>query len=252
TVRVQGVPLGWDKNRLAIFLTESFGTVPTIKSLAQEVQGGVQSATASFQTASDVPKLPMSIKLPTLSKEEASRPASLQVDNNFYGVTTLFIPKEADDRVDVIALPGLGGHAFESFKHPPDEYMGLRDTLPQDLTNDATGQPMARVMTFGYESGVAGSNLEGLATRLHHSLLPLVATPIARPVIFVAHGFGGLVLKQALVSLSKLENEKDHKLLQAGHGFLFFGIPHAGMDKATQLACHMDLVAQEGRLPRRR
>ncbi|KAI9148687.1 Enniatin synthetase [Paramyrothecium foliicola] len=237
TVRVRGVPLDWDAKRLAEFLAGSSDSAPTIKSLAQEVQEGTQSATASFQAASDALRksgFTRSIELPRSPKEETTRPAYLQVDDGFHGITTLFIPPKDDHRVDVIALSGLGGHAFGSFKQRAGDYMWLRDALPYDLTSDATGQPMVRVITFGYESGVAGSrnmqNLEDLATMLHNSLLPLVSSPIVRPIIFVAHSLGGLIVKQALISLSKSKNEEDQRLLHAVYGVVFFGVPHDGMD----------------------
>ena len=99
TFRVRGVPRDWNADRLASFLTESFASAPTIVSLAVEVQGGVQSATVCFQTLPDVLRMPgcaKSIRLPGSSKEEASPPTYLQVDDGFHGITTLFIPPEND------------------------------------------------------------------------------------------------------------------------------------------------------------
>ncbi|KFA68648.1 hypothetical protein S40285_09439 [Stachybotrys chlorohalonatus IBT 40285] len=219
TFRVRGIPADWDTKRLTSLLMETFDLVPTVTSLAQEIQTGVQSATVSFQAASDVLRMPepgTSIRLPRSLNEEASRRAYLQLDDDFHGMTTLFTPPEDDHRVDIIALSGLGGHAFGSFKQRAGDYMWLRDALPDDLTRDTTGRPMARVVTFGYESGVAGSkniqNLEDLGTMLHNSLLPLISSPIT------------------LISLSKSKNEEDQRLLQAVYGIVFFGVPHDGMD----------------------
>ena len=109
----------------------------------------------------------------------------------------------------IIAISGLGGHAFGSFKQRAGNYMWLLDALPYDLITNASGRPMSRVMTFGYESSVARSknvqNLEDLATMLHHNLLPLVASPIVRPIIFIAHSLGGLIVKQVgLINMLRL------------------------------------------------
>lgn len=77
--------------------------------------------------------------------------------------------------------------------------MWLRDALPFDLRDEATDNPMARVVTYGYNSTVAGSNstqnLEDLATAFHTSLRPL-ADGQNRPIVFIAHSLGGLVIKQ--------------------------------------------------------
>lgn len=101
----------------------------------------------------------------------------------------------------IVAVPGLGGHAFGSLKERGGEHMWLRDTLPFELDNEATGRPMARVMTYGYDASVANSpstqNLEGLGTSLRSSLLPLAASPKTWPIVFIAHSLGGLVVKEA-------------------------------------------------------
>ncbi|KAI9163486.1 Protein SERAC1 [Paramyrothecium foliicola] len=223
TVRVRGVPLHWDAERLTTFLAESSGAVVNIKSLAQEIQEDVKSATASFEVASSglhTPRISRSIQLPTSPKEEASRPAYIRVDDDFHGITTLFIPPDADHRIDVIALSGLGGHAFGSFKQRAGEYMWLRDALPYDLVSDATGRPIVRVMTFG--------------------LLPRAAGPTVRPIIFVAHSLGGLIVKQVLISLSKSKNKEDQKLLRAVYGIVFFGVPHDSMDIASLIPMIVD------------
>ena len=57
----------------------------------------------------------------------------------------------------VIAITGLGGHAFGSWRshfsteYPLDRPMWLRDFLPQRF-------PDARVMTYGYDSSLRESN----------------------------------------------------------------------------------------------
>jgi hypothetical protein len=78
--------------------------------------------------------------------------------------------------------------------------MWLRDSLPYDLTWEGDDRPLARVMIYGYESSVPQSkniqNLEDLSTSFHHGLLGLASAPTIRPIIFVAHSLGGLIVKQ--------------------------------------------------------
>lgn len=77
--------------------------------------------------------------------------------------------------------------------------MWLRDTLPRDIIDEGSKKPMARIMTYGYESGVVESSsfqdIEDLGTMLHQSLRSLAASRM-RPIILIAHSLGGIILKQ--------------------------------------------------------
>ncbi|KND89201.1 Protein SERAC1 [Tolypocladium ophioglossoides CBS 100239] len=229
TFRVRGVPLEWDNVLLCSFLADQDRSASLrVLSLATEVNGQSKTATVSFQNPSASQS--WQLHLP----EESPRPQCITLDDGFLGLTTLYIPSPEDHKIDVIAVSGLGGHAFGSFKERGGVHMWLRDALPYDLTHENDDRPMGRAMTFGNDTAVAEStstqNLEDLASSFHSSLLPLVAGPRTRPIIFVAHSLGGLIVKQALISLAKSEKDEDKMLLQAVYGVAFFGVPHDGMD----------------------
>lgn len=80
----------------------------------------------------------------------------------------------------IIALCGLGGHAFASFKERDGNHMWLRDDLPDDF-------PHARILTYGYDTKLENSqsiqDLEAIATTFRTAL------KIARPKdsVSIAH-----------------------------------------------------------------
>lgn len=93
----------------------------------------------------------------------------------------------------VIALSGIGAHAFGSFKSRGKPHMWLRDDLPKDL-------PGSRVMIWGYESTISKSkdtkSIQDMSRQLRHDLSQISESVRSRPFIFVAHSLGGLVLKK--------------------------------------------------------
>ena len=72
-------------------------------------------------------------------------------DTYFYGLTALNTPRSKEDTVDCVAVCGLRGYAFGSFKEKGTSYIWLRDSLPKDLPN-------LRVLLYGYESRLEGSD----------------------------------------------------------------------------------------------
>ncbi|KAI9151452.1 putative ankyrin repeat protein L88 [Paramyrothecium foliicola] len=254
--RVRGVPLGWTELELQSFLAEHerFAGL-CIKSLALEAHGRWKTATITY-SASSLNDTAWSIPLP------ASVGGQLTFDSDFFGLTTLFTPPNGhevecvDTRsfevksilvlkdISILALSGLGGHAFGSFKDKNGEHMWLRDSLPRDLATEDNHQPIARILLYGYESRIPDSDntqdLEDIASALRTALSSLINASRIKPIVLVAHSLGGLVVKQALILLSQSDTSVDRILIKAIRGVLFFGVPQAGMDVTSLLPLAKD------------
>lgn len=135
------------------------------------------------------------------------------------------------NRFSCIAISGLGGHAFGSFKERAGTHMWLRDSLCSDL-------PGARIILYGYDTQLYGSHtfqdLEALASTLRIDLQALATQdssdvqPQSKPLIFIAHSLGGLIVKEAIIQMKRDKNNQT--LLESIYGGLFFGVPNQGMD----------------------
>lgn len=112
-------------------------------------------------------------------------------------------------------------HAEETWTS--GDKLWLKDFLPSRL-------PTARVMIFGYNSNVAfNTSIDGVREQAAILLerLELEREDVEeRPIIFVAHSLGGIIVKRALV-LAKL-NDSYKAIREATHGIAFFGTPHQG------------------------
>ena len=92
-------------------------------------------------------------------------------------------------------VPGLGGHVEKTWQSRKDGTLWPRDLLPSQIPN-------ARVLGFNYNTtlkGTAGnsgirSHAEGLMMRLFEDRYDTVDK--TRPLVFVGHNLGGLIIKQ--------------------------------------------------------
>ena len=135
------------------------------------------------------------------------------------------------DYRSLVVISGLGSHAFGSWKDRDSDHMWIRDALPEQL-------PGARVMLYGYDSTLANStssqNLGDVASRFRESLSVNIGRRTkrrtnCRPLVFIAHSLGGLVLKQAIIQMAS-GDPADLENLRATFAILFFGVPNQGMD----------------------
>ncbi|KGO78310.1 hypothetical protein PITC_059230 [Penicillium italicum] len=150
-----------------------------------------------------------------------------------------FHPESPECCIDVIAVHGLGGHHERTWTWNPVGSTGekpcvwLRDLLPSEIPN-------ARILSFGYSSAVAFSKSIGDISTFAEQLLSLTLRERAsenqrsRPVVFVAHSLGGIVVKKALEYAQQRRDQRPEclELLKSIKGILFMGTPHGGSNSA--------------------
>lgn len=151
------------------------------------------------------------------------------IDDHFDGITTLFSPvTDGEHQIDVLAVSGLGSHPFGSFVHKEDGNMWLTNNLPRDI-------PAARVMIYGYESGLPGSRshvqLDDLAGPLQIAICQILRSDKRKSLLLIGHSLGGLLVKEALIRIAEpgFQNGLPN-LLDMVTGTLLFGTPNDGLD----------------------
>ncbi|TLD32706.1 hypothetical protein PspLS_01007 [Pyricularia sp. CBS 133598] len=147
------------------------------------------------------------------------------------GMYNVHVPQGQID-VDIIAVPGLGTHPTACWGAPDPKESFNWITSPDGL---AATFPTARILRYSYASAWRGqfkikkdfdaSIVNGLCFGLKAEREKLHSG--GRPVIFIGHSMGGLVVAQAL---NELDRRRDlyGDILPCVTGCLFFGVPFNG------------------------
>lgn len=110
----------------------------------------------------------------------------------------------------IVAVHGLNGHCVRTWSFQekngksPTTYW-LRDLLPNEMPN-------ARVMTFQYESKVLFNKATGGVSDTADQLFRELQTKRKdvkpeRPIVFLAHSLGGILVKQASPGFFRIEQQ---------------------------------------------
>lgn len=135
-----------------------------------------------------------------------------------------------EDRVgDVIFVHGLDGNATETW-HPTGR---VKDFWPKWIGEDI---PHVGVWTVDYEARSlkwSGSALP-LSDRATNCLEKLVAAGLGeRPLVFVTHSLGGLLVKQMLRHAKEMANPDWIAINEMCRGVVFLATPHSGADMSN-------------------
>ncbi|KAJ5823858.1 Mitochondrial substrate/solute carrier [Penicillium robsamsonii] len=128
------------------------------------------------------------------------------------------IAVEKDSNVDIVAVPPIGAdHRKTWIAH------GARSSwLELELLKHI---PRARVLLYNY-GDLRDDKIDTLGERLLNQLrTERKNEPTRRPIFFICHSTGGLVVKAALALASR---EPGQSILTSCHGIAFFATPHQG------------------------
>ncbi|KAJ5736314.1 uncharacterized protein N7483_001439 [Penicillium malachiteum] len=155
-----------------------------------------------------------------------------------FGLTQVYAPR-GDPTVDIVFVHGLNGHPHDSWTSKSTNCFWPVDLLPEVL---ASQRP--RILTYGYNANVTaftdGASRDSIVSHAETLASNLAANRNLRdcsdrPIIFVCHSLGGLVVKRALIYCRSLSNERTEHLRSvyvSTFGILFLGTPHNGSDIA--------------------
>ncbi|KAG8828851.1 hypothetical protein FRC19_000239 [Serendipita sp. 401] len=166
--------------------------------------------------------------------KEEQRPSRIHVLSN---------PKDA--LVDVVAVQGLGSTY-------PYTWMGKRKSTRRNTLSNLEAQgvrwletylledlPEARIMAFEYNSKwLYNADFLGLhehASALLHALVDKRQETPGRPILFIGHSYGGLVIKQTLILSRKSKADPPDPrqwIADVESSIAFLGTPHQGSNHA--------------------
>ncbi|KAF5561659.1 ankyrin protein [Fusarium phyllophilum] len=164
-----------------------------------------------------------------------------------YILKEMYVPSLSDnssagqkDLVDLVFVHGLGGNLRTTWKQEgttepwftKPEFLGrLKDSV--------------RVLSFGYNAhrfgDVANTRIIHHANDLLRNLVLKRLDHPDRPLIFIAHSLGGLVVKRAILLCATNDDWKAIK--QATKSIIFMGTPHMGSEKAEDLVVVQKLAS---------
>ncbi|EWG35864.1 hypothetical protein FVEG_14577 [Fusarium verticillioides 7600] len=134
-----------------------------------------------------------------------------------------------DRAIDIINIHGVQG--YDTWEHRAlgvgdsiKTIFWVRDLLPQDF-------PSARIFTYHYPSNAFrnGQGITRAAERLLNKLKNLQADNIerSRPIVFICHSVGGLILQCALGNAFDKEGDTAfNDIITVTKGIIFLGTPH--------------------------
>ena len=139
--------------------------------------------------------------------------------------------------VDIVAVPGLGANPEWTWRSKNKvDWLSDSNMLPRTITN-------ARIMIFEYESqwfgkGSINQRLSSVADQLVQALSNQRSRGSKRPIVFVCHCLGGIIVEKALLA-AQLRQSDYPNIFMSVVGCIFLGTPFRGtksQSKATLLA----------------
>ncbi|KFZ08506.1 hypothetical protein V502_09320 [Pseudogymnoascus sp. VKM F-4520 (FW-2644)] len=135
--------------------------------------------------------------------------------------------------VDIVAVHGLDEANLETWTDPRTNILWLQDLFPHEQLN-------VRVLAYGYDAESLRSSRDSTGQTLQYATTLIaqlcadrqLSHALERPIIFICHGFGGILVKRALAfsSWSRSKNvEHRRSIYVSTYGIIFLGTPHNGM-----------------------
>jgi pimeloyl-ACP methyl ester carboxylesterase len=142
---------------------------------------------------------------------------------------------------DIVFVHGFTGDHHATWTHTNGEFW------PRWLAEDF---PSINVYSAGYDSSVFVSIIKGggasLGDRASILLDRLGSRPTPdRPIVFITHSLGGLIVKQMLRKSLDASNERRKRLCKNALGVVFIATPHQGAQFAKSVTAVLRVISSK-------
>ncbi|RFU82165.1 multiple ankyrin repeats single kh domain-containing [Trichoderma arundinaceum] len=148
--------------------------------------------------------------------------------------------------VDIVIVPGLGADPIECWKSKQKNNDFNWITHKEGLQREF---PRARLLLYKYESAyLGGFKVKQFIGNLSHALLAGLKSKResckTRPIVFIAHSMGGLVVAKSIV-LAEAGNSPFIEIFNTVTGCVFFGTPFKGASVFLLLGAYARMAEKE-------
>ncbi|KAF2013431.1 hypothetical protein BU24DRAFT_317004, partial [Aaosphaeria arxii CBS 175.79] len=154
------------------------------------------------------------------------------VTDDDIGIKVLREAQDKTQAIDIVAIHGIGAHPDDSWCRNVGtaENPQWVNWLHHNAMLPAVA-PHARIMRYGYQSqwfgeGAMRQNASTVSQRLRKALRRKREECPSRPLIFIAHCFGGLVVLKA----DAYQDDEWRSSLASTAGLIFLGTPFRGAE----------------------
>ena len=249
TVRISGLPATTTEQDLRQWLEARLKSKAAILRIGPMVT--ISAATTSTVTFSSVETANQALAMrgkhfPARTGGQTKR---IEIETQFRGLTYLYVPKTSPPtppNADLVFVHGARGHAINRFAchytNAQREALWPCEDLPKLLE---AGGINPRVMTFGWNADAwlnpqksILAECESFVTALRRERSGISE----RPLIFIGHGVGGLLVKQAVIEITN-SGFGERGFENPIKACFFFAVPHHAPGQNSGSAADIDFAS---------
>ncbi|KAI1738519.1 hypothetical protein F4680DRAFT_425179 [Xylaria scruposa] len=145
--------------------------------------------------------------------------------------------------IDIVLVPGLGANPEESWRSESTKFNWTTEALVKDF-------PKSRVLLYKYQSAWTGALkvkqfMANIAMAMLTSLQSMRKKCQRRPIVFIGHSMGGLVIAKA-ITIADQRRDKFPIMFEAIAAAAFFGTPFGGAAAASAAAMYAHIAEKIG------
>lgn len=258
-VRLTGLPSSSTRGDISHWLSDRLGQDRIFSRVAPLTTSEPSSTVVTFSSVA-LAQQALAIDNRHFLARVHGETAFIRLDNIFSGLTCLYSSIKAPagkPTVDLVFVHGTHGHAIKSFAtlsvNPDSEALWLCDELPAVL-EEVGIHP--RILTFGWAANdwldprQDNQSLSRACDSLRRELERARSDCKNRPIIFVGHGVGGLLVKQTVIDIISFAFS-DESFENPVKACYFFAVPHNSdnQDGFASILAAMNSVVRHNEIP---